>query len=122
MDCKPESAARTLCRISLIVIQGVLHGVCLFLFGVLLIPVTFFLVLNAEVMGHRGWLVILLFPWFVAEGVIGALFSPFYVLWRQGRDICEVAAVEWRARWLAASPKKPDGEPIPEKELAPQEE
>ena len=122
MDCKPESAARTLCRISLIAIQGVLHGIVFLLLAMLFIPATFALVVHTEVRARSGWAVILLFPWFLVEGIFGALLSPFVVLWKHWRDLLEVVAIEWRARWLAASPKKPDGEPIPEEEFAPQEE
>ena len=122
MDCKPESAARTLCRIALLVIQGALLGICRFVFGVVFIPGTFCLVLNYEVRSHAGWSVIVLFPVFLIIALVCAIAAPFIVGWKHCRDICEVVAIEWRARWLAASPKKPDGEPIPEEELVPQEE
>lgn len=122
MDCKPESAARTLCRISLIAIQGVLHGIVSFLLALLFIPGTFAIVVHTEVRARSGWAVILLFPWFLVEGILGALLSPFVVLWKHWHDIREVVAIEWRARWLAASPKKPDGEPIPEREFLEEKE
>lgn len=112
MDCKPEPAARTFCRITLLAIEGVIAAALSLIKGTLLIP---FNIVTMSIGEARqffgGWRWVLL-PLAVCVGGWRAVVNPFVMCLNTLRDGVEICAEEWRGRWLAAEPKKPDGTPI----------
>ena len=116
MDCKPEPAARTFCRITLLAIEGMIAAVLRLLIGILLIP---FNIVTRSIGEARqffgGWRWMML-PLAVCIGVWRAVINPFVICITTLRDGVEICAEEWRGRWLAAVPKKPDGTPIDKSE------
>lgn len=115
MDTIPESAATTLVRIEVIVLQGILRAVLLAVAGIVLMPIAPFVVtvMRFRVAKMPWWKRILMLPlWFVL-GILLAVIAPFSALWRGLSDTIGIAAVEWRERWRNGIAKYPDGSPMP---------
>ena len=98
MDTIPESAATTLVRIEVIVLQGILRAVLLSVAGIVLMPIAPFVVtvMRFRVAKMPWWKRLLMLPlWFVL-GILLAVIAPFASLWRGLADTIGIAAVEWR--------------------------
>ena len=122
MDCKPESAARTFCRITLISLQGFVAGVIGFILAVMFIPFAPLVLTvsrwiyqkNIEAnKGIKGTCkrLAMLPLWIIQSFCIGCV-MPFDIIRRRMVEIKDIAMIEWTNRWKAAHPKTPDGHPL----------
>lgn len=116
MDCKPESAARTLLRIECLVLQGIVHCVLRVSLTVLTMPFIPFLVMFGRMItadGRWKWVKRLLLPpgWFIF-GLWLALIAPFAVIAQEVMDLWLVTKIEWVNRWRGGHPKLPNGKPL----------
>ena len=127
MDCKHEPAVRTLLRIEVLVIQGLLEGAFLFLVGLAVIPLAPFIVAFGRwsVEGRRGrrrlLTRLLMIPLWFLSGLLFGVIGPFGTLLNSFREVAEVARVEWANRWRTGSPKTPDGHSLRERSAEEQE-
>lgn len=114
MDTMPESAARTLVRIEVIVLQGILRAVLLSALAILLMPIAPFVVTIARFGYARmpWWKRLLMLPLWILLGIVLSVMAPFTSLWRGLTDTIGIAAVEWRERWRNGIAKYPDGRPM----------
>lgn len=114
MDCKCEIAARTFIRIEALLLQGLMHGILIAVFGVLAIPIFPFAYAAArwQVSAHGFVTRFCLVPLWFAMGVIRAVTVPFSVAGRTVSSLSEIARAEWETRWMTGMPKKPDGHPL----------
>jgi hypothetical protein len=116
MDCKYESEVRTLLRIEVILIQGLLQGLLFSLITLLAIPFSWLPVAHRLFRNRRGRMGtaanILCIPLWMLCGVIVAVVMPFGLLFKTFIDLREVAKVEWETRWMTGKPKKPNGKPM----------
>lgn len=116
MDCKPESAVKTCLRIELLILQGLLLGIGLFLVGVLAMPFVPFAVVVNRWRLHIGKIVflkrLLLMPiWFVS-GMAISMINPFGILFNTFSDTIGICIMEWLNRWTTGKPKRPNGHPL----------
>lgn len=111
MDTIPESAATTLVRIEVLVLQGVLRTAILSASGVLLIPFAPFLMLlvRCRDSGLPWWKRGLMLPFWFIIGFLIALMAPFSALWKGLADTARIVCVEWTERWRNGTAKYPDG-------------
>ena len=114
MDTIPESAATTLVRIEVIVLQGILRAVLLAVAGIVLMPIAPFVVtvMRFRVAKMPWWKRLLMLPLWFVQGFLLAFIAPFSALWRGLADTIGIAAVEWRERWRNGIAKYPDGRPM----------
>ena len=114
MDTIPESAATTLVRIEVIVLQGILRAVLLSVAGIVLMPIAPFVVtvMRFRVAKMPWWWRTLMIPYWFSLGILLAVIAPFSALWRGLSDTIGIAAVEWRERWRNGVAKYPDGRPM----------
>ena len=114
MDTIPESAATTLVRIEVIVLQGILRAVLLSVAGIVLMPIAPFVVtvMRFRVAKMPWWWRTLMIPYWFSLGILLAVIAPFSALWRGLSDTMGIAAVEWRERWRNGTAKYPDGRPM----------
>lgn len=117
MDCKLENAARTLVRIEILILQGLLRGIAVFLTEVCLIPTVPLLVAILRIMETQGRLnlptrLLLISKWTLVDGLWIALSSPFRSIANTICDTVEIVRVEWNTRWMHGEPKRPDGHPL----------
>ena len=114
MDTIPESAATTLVRIEVIVIQGILRAVLLAVAGIVLMPIAPFVVtvMRFRVAKMPWWWRTLMIPYWLSLRILLAVMAPFSALWRGLADTIGIAAVEWRERWRNGIAKYPDGSPM----------
>lgn len=114
MDTIPESAATTLVRIAVLVLQGITRAVLLAMLAIVLIPIAPFIVTVAR-FRHSDltwWKKSLMLPiWFVIGTLISVL-SPFSTFWRGLQETRVISVVEWRERWRNGTAKTPDGKPM----------
>ena len=122
MDCKPESSARTFFRITLIAVQGMLACIIDVASAIIFIPFAP-IVLTIERWQFKKerdenlkqgsvWRQLGMLPlWVIQSFCIGCII-PFSVFRQSIRDIRSMMQVEWHNRWMAATPKTPEGHPI----------
>ena len=112
MDCRLESAARTLVRIECLALQGILK----ILFSLLSIPFIPFLYVFVRAIETKGilklWKRILLSPCWLLQGIAFAVISPFSIVWSNISLLKTVIWAEWVNRWTASIPKQPNGRPM----------
>lgn len=116
MDCKLEMAARSLVRIEVLALQGLLYCVVSSLMAVLQMPwLPFREILNRAVTirGRVVWLkCLLVVPVWFAVGVCKAVANPIMVAYDVLIRIGKVVQAEWENRWMASIPKKLNGCPM----------
>ena len=116
MDCIQESAARSLVRIEVLVLQGIARAVTLFAIGLLTMPIMPFVSLSSEWRLSKNlmpwWKRILYTPLWLALGCVVAVVSPFGVLYNGLKETKAIAKVEWKERWRYGTAKRPDGSPM----------
>lgn len=117
MDCIQESAARSLVRIEVLVLQGIARAVALFAIGLLTMPFMPFVVMSSEWRISKNlmpwWKRWLYTPLWLAIGCVVAVVSPFGVLYTGLKETKAIAEVEWKERWRYGTAKLPDGRPMP---------
>ena len=114
MDTIPESAARTLVRIEVLVLQGITRAVLLFCIGVLVMPIAPFVVTIAR-FGYAKmpwWKRFLMLPLWLLLGFVLAVIAPFTALWKGLSETRAIAVVEWKQRWRNGTAKHLDGRPM----------
>lgn len=114
MDCKHESAVRTLIRIEALAIQGVLYSAVVFCLAVIAIPLVPFSTavsgwrhLSNPAIKHK----LIRLPLWFGFGILAALSTPFILLAQSIRNIWQVSKTEWVTRWTTGLPKRADGKP-----------
>ena len=116
MDCIQESAARSLVRIEVLVLQGIARAVILFAIGLLTMPIMPFVALSSEWRLSKNlmpwWKRTLYTPVWLALGCVVAVVSPFGVLYNGLKETKVIAKVEWKERWRYGTAKRPDGSPM----------
>ena len=111
MDTIPESTATTLVRIEAIVIQGILRAILLAAVGILIFPISPFVLtaIRFKGAGMPLWWRILMIPYWFSLGIVLSALAPLSVLWRGLADTATIVCVEWRERWRNGEAKYPDG-------------
>ena len=116
MDCKNESAATTLVRIEVLVLQGLARTMLLFLFGIVVFPVAPFLYASVRLGETREtmpqWKRIALIPLWFVFGIAVSLLAPFVSMAKGIALSKTIASVEWHERWRCGVMKHPDGKPM----------
>ena len=116
MDCMPESAARSLVRIECILLQGAFNGflnlfICLFILPS--IPIMYILKRISVERGSNGLIKMsLMIPVWIMNGIMVMVSMPFVIVCDTMISMYGVARSEWKNRWRAGKPKRPDGKPI----------
>ena len=116
MDCKLENAIRTLLRIEAILFQGFVRGVFSSIMLILSIPVapfclTYLRFKQSKVALGRIRRFLMIPLWFIQSFVI-SLMAPIMNILSMAISMKDVAMVEWVNRWMASTPKKPNGHPL----------
>ena len=113
MDCRCENAAYSLVRVETLLLQGLLRGCFLFIFGVAAIPITPFIVgylkCKAEWGGLSPWRRLLRIPNWIVVGCLYAFLIPLGAFATSIADTIQICRAEWDNRWRTGIPKNPDG-------------
>lgn len=116
MDCIQESAAISLVRIEVLVLQGIVRAVALLATGLLMMPFVPFVALSSKWRISKNlmpwWKRCLYTPLWLALGCMVAVVSPFGVLYTGLKETKAIAKVEWKERWRYGTAKLPDGRPM----------
>lgn len=112
MDCKLEPTSRSLVRIECILLQGIVRGTIELAISFLAMPFIPFNYSRRRVKGNGLVKELLKFPLFLCFGVFVALSFPFRGLMRNCKLLWDIAETEWTNRWMASTPKKPNGRPL----------
>lgn len=116
MDSKPESAAITLVRIEVLVLQGLFRAAFLFMVSAVLFPLLPFVETAARFRLHKGdvglFKRLLLCPLWFVYGIVLAALNPFAATYKSISYTFTMAKVEWTERWRNGTAKYPDGTPM----------
>ena len=116
MDSKPESAATTLMRIEVLVLQGICRAAFLFLLAAVLTPLLPFVETASRFRLYKGefgfWKRLALCPKWFLYGVLLAALNPFAATYKVLSYTAAMVRVEWRERWRNGTAKYPDGTPM----------
>ena len=121
MDCRQESAATTLVRIEVLVLQGLARAVLVSILGIVTMPIAPFALMFIRLGGSGDmpwWKRILYCPAWLGIGVVLAIAAPFIALVNGIVFTKTIVGVEWRERWRCGTMRRPDGSslPIPDEE------
>ena len=112
---KQENTARTLVRMEVIILQGLLMGIIQFVIGIATIPVMPFAVMcnrwRADV-GHGFFARVCHLPLWFLSGCLYAVIAPFETTRKTIADLRAVVSAEWATRNLEDNPLKPNGHPL----------
>ena len=114
MDVKPESAAKTLVRIEVLAMQGLVRAVLLFLFGACTIPAVpvILAITRWRQMQAAWWKKAVRIPAWGLVGMLLGVAAPFVAFWRGIADTGHMAVREWKGRWRNGIAKYLDGRPM----------
>ena len=116
MDCKPEWTGRTFLRIEALLLQGILHSLIHFVILVFSIPLAAIWLAKKRYdlsrQNHGVMVSMLLSPWWLLLGSGMAIAVPFLHLADAVGQMATLIKAEWVDRWMAAHPKRPNGNAI----------
>lgn len=116
MDCIQESAARTLLRIEVLLLQGIAVSAYSFAVGLLAIPILPIAnpVLKIMYNGYltkpvRWWAMPVYLPVWILQGLWDGILYPFKAFINAATATIAICKAEWRERWRNGTLKNPDG-------------